>query len=192
MLNDFHYDRCAQCIRDGIIHALQLQTQYIQNIQKSKDYQSRIRALSFDVYPWHQYVALSIRLNSDTVENNPAEWSHFEFISTVECDSIPLKKAAEYITQQYESAEEQGISAREMAHLLFLASAEALLSSDVIILLQKMGVELEDSDDPLDFQRVKLCVWDVDESISANYCDIIRANRATEQIVQFLKESKGV
>ena len=191
-MNSFDYDYCKQCVQDGIIHALQLKSQYIQDIQKSKDYQSRIISLSFDVYPWHQYVALSIRLNSDTVENNPADWLHFEFISTIECDSIPFKKAAEYIAQQYELAEEQGISARDMAHLLFLASAEALLSSDVIILLQSMGLNIEASEDPLDSQLVKLCVWDVDESIPTNYCDIIRANRATARILKLLKDKNPV
>jgi len=114
----------------------------------------------------------------------PNYWQHFEFVSSQSCRSEALRHAAQVVTQLYESWDGQKLS--EAAHIIFLAAAEALLDERVASLLQEFGVAAQIVNDELRGLRkgVEYMVFDSDKTISANYCEIVLANRVTSRLLE--------
>jgi hypothetical protein len=92
-----------------------------------------------------------------------------------------LREAGQLIQELYVSAGEQHY--REMAHLVFLAGAEALLDRRIGEQLRKLGVNAPIVTDGFSHHRFYM-VFDPDESIRANYCEIVVANRITARLLR--------
>jgi len=92
-----------------------------------------------------------------------------------------LSVAAEYVHVAY-SRDEQ-FKSEERFHLMLLAGAHALLDHRVALLLQSVGVDAPQIEERLGGTCFKYIVMDSDGTIAANYCDIVRANHATRQLL---------
>ena len=171
---------------DGLLEALREGGTYISSIERTARGDLPITGLSFELYPWHEYVALSIRVSQDSRDwkYNPADWRHFEFVSSDSCQSEAFRRAAGTVTELYESWDERKLY--EAAHIVFLAAAEALLDERVAALLQALGVGAQTVGDQLRGLHggIEYMVFDSDKAISANYCEIVLANRATTRILR--------
>jgi hypothetical protein len=66
-----------------------------------------------------------------------------------------------------------------MAHLIFLAGAEALLDPRVAQLLVELGINAPTYRDSFPSPLFEYMVFDFDKTVSANYCEIVLANRVT-------------
>jgi hypothetical protein len=87
------------------------------------------------------------------------------------------------VFQRYQAAIGEPSQSQEIAHLTFLAAADALLDESVALRLQSVGVMAPVITDKLRSNYFKYVVLDEDGVIKANYCDIICANRVTRRLL---------
>jgi hypothetical protein len=174
-------------LRDGLLEALREAAPYISSIERTARGDLPITGLSFELYPWHEYIALSIRGSQASGDGahwySQADWEHFEFITSQSCRSEAFRRAAETVTELYESWDEAKLF--EAAHIIFLAAAEALLDKGVGSLLQELGVDAQIVGDELTGLSggIEYMVFDSDSTINANYCEIVLANRVTSRLL---------
>ncbi len=119
-----------------------------------------LTGVSYDVYPWHEYAALSFRLSSDD-RDDIAAWTHFEAVR-----SLPDELQA--VSDWYGAG---GDRQRERAHFIFLAAAHALLSDQSQSALQAMMDEPNDG--PFVNRIAERIVTDPDQSVAFNYCEFV-------------------
>jgi hypothetical protein len=168
-------------LRDAVLSSLELAAP---KLRKIKHIDMEINGVSLDIYPWHEYFALSFRDSGNTVRYNSADWKYYELVSSQENKAPPIKKAAELITRSYTEAEDNGLQLTEAAHLIFLAGAEVLLNRAVATKIRASGLEapIIGTGFPQD-RCFEYMVFDVDRTIAANYCEIVIANRVTDRIL---------
>jgi hypothetical protein len=168
----------------GVLDALQEHASYIAGIPRTAQGGIPMTGLSLELYPWHRYIAMSLRSSSDVMNRySSADWEHFEFISSRESGSEPFRTAAVVVTETYDAAGDDLEARKEAAHLIFLAAAEALLEPSVAGALQSMGIEASVFTDRLD-RGFEFMVFDSDETLKANYCEIVRSNRVTRRLLK--------
>jgi len=129
-----------------------------------------VAGISFDVYPWHAYCALSIRSGSERNEYNPADWKLFELART-DKNSAFLKAA-----EAWHMADDE--TPTRCAHQIFCAAAMAMLDRRPSL----VPGGLRDHLLPEDFgfnHCLELMVFDVDRTFSFNYCEYLSACRQT-------------
>src|SRR3954465_14335173 len=75
---------------------------------------SSVNGIAFNVYPWHEYCALSVRCGDERNEHNSAEWKHHEFARIGETSSFAA------VARWYGATDGE---AALRAHRIFCASA---------------------------------------------------------------------
>ena len=176
----FDFSTCRSLLLQGLLDAILAHTQAIASIKRIPNIEHPISAISFDILPWFPRVGFSLRTVSDADKwrFEPAAWEHTDIASNI--TFAGLEPATTYLEQAYSSADSPtGEAAAEIAHMMFLAGAEALLDPKVAMCLQSVDVNAPLVTDG--FLRNNQCfeyfVFDGDKTIHANYCEIVIANR---------------
>lgn len=175
----FKFAECRKVLHRALVEALAENSGRIRELQKTEE----IWAISYDILPWDPYVGIAFRVKSESGHDsslNSSGWNHSHFIEDISCKH--LKPARDYTHTAYGSAS-GGLSSQEIAHLIFLAAADALLDESIASLLQSFGVNAPVIEDSLAGGYFKFVVLDDDGTIKANYCDIIRSNRVTRRLL---------
>ncbi|GAC1459174.1 MAG: hypothetical protein NVSMB70_04050 [Chamaesiphon sp.] len=165
--NYFDYQECREQFLRAIHTTLEAKANYLTSIKRTVRRSSPITGLALEIYPWHHYCAFSIRLNSDKDRYNSADRQHFEFASSNEDNIESLNKVARYITEIYMPLLERNATndARNIAHLIFLAGAEALLDHSVAHQLCSLGIDASVIDKELPENHIfEYMVFDVIDS----------------------------
>src|SRR5262249_33836790 len=138
-----------------------------------------VTGISLDVAPWHGAIGLSLRQYTEHMEEVrycSVEWAYFDVVSNRTCPDLQL--AADFIQEAYTSENSNSV-AREMAHMIFLAGAEALLDAQVAMLLSELGIDVPVCGGDFMPRPFEYMVFDYDGTVPGNYCDLVLANRVT-------------
>jgi hypothetical protein len=194
----FDYEHCTKLILSGILDALEQSKDKIKEFPKHPVGTSTIKGMSLDIFPWHNLIQISFCSSTDLFEEKYiAEWKYFNFISNNSdnyCQSLDV--ASDYVSSFWDVSEEEEltdyyIDLQLKANVIFLAGAEALLDRKVHEKLISFGLDtLKYSEDPLKKDNFFL-VFDDDKTIEANYCEIIKSNRATKLLFAELSDAKS-
>jgi hypothetical protein len=177
---DFNYDECCVVLHRALMDALTENRKAIRALNKTEP----LWAVSYEILPWDPYIGVAFRLESESGHGaslNSAEWKHSHFIEDISTKAlIPAK---DYVHQAYLTVSGDGNRSQEVAHLIFLAEATALLENSVATLLQSVGIDAPTIGDSLPWNYFKYIVSDGDGVIKANYCDIVCANRVSRRLL---------
>lgn len=171
----FNYSRCRSVILQGILAGIRLTSDKIERIAKEE----QVNGISLDLVPWHRALGLSLRQSSDLEPEERycnVEWAYFGLVTDRTCPEMQV--AVDFIHEAYVS-ENSNELAVEMAHLLFLAGAEALLDAKVAMALTELGIDAPICGDSFMPRLFEYMVFDFDGHFPANYCDLVLANRVT-------------
>lgn len=150
-----------------------------------------ITGIALDIYPWNEYFALSLR-NAEKTHNqfrySPADWSHFEFVSSFQSLSQPLVAAVTAMNRAYETGTDAGLDSTEASHLIFLAGAEALLDPAVSQQLRAYGIDAPVIDHSFANFPFEYMVFDSDSAALTNYCELVIANRVTAKLLKMQRD----
>jgi hypothetical protein len=93
---EFDFDQCREILFSGLVDALEINEGAVRSF--GEDPNGTITGVSFDILPWHRFVALSFRTSSDDfvlldqkeldVRYSPADWKHYEFIGDGSFDEV--------------------------------------------------------------------------------------------------------
>src|SRR5262245_57787860 len=130
----FSFSQCQSVLLQGILAGIRFRADKIDSIlreileERSGAVVSScpVTGVSLDIAPWHGALGLSLRLDSEhaqEVRHCSVEWTYFDLVSNQTCPDLQL--TADFIQEAYTS-EHSNPLACEMAHMIFLASAEAL------------------------------------------------------------------
>lgn len=176
------YDEMIVLLQEGLIEALEEAGPTIQALPCNEPGEIPINAMSFDLYPWHEYIAISFRSHDQAYteeEFDIAAWTYFELVRTLDCKSPKFKKASKHVCNAYQKGKFR-LEGQASAHLIFLAAATALLSTPVIAKLREIGfVETTELPKEPNFESdwgLLLIVKDWDATFSFNYCELVQAN----------------
>ncbi|ADB18806.1 hypothetical protein Psta_4157 [Pirellula staleyi DSM 6068] len=170
----FDFDALVEVLRLAVLSAISDRDVTIRELSRIEP----LWAVSLDILPWQPYVGIAFRLESESdygASSNSADWKHSHFIENI--SSAPLSVAADYVHRLHQEFNED--VSLEVSHLILLAGAHALLDSRVALLLRSIGIDAPEINERLSGTYFKYFVIDSDGTIKANYCDIVRANRAT-------------
>jgi hypothetical protein len=153
-------------------------TSSLPNINLQIESPDLITGVSFDVYPWHEYVALSFQTSEERWElgDDVAAWKHFEILRSDRSGSPKLQHA---VCKMIEYYNEEGEDRTELfrAHVIFGAAACALLSKKVAAELVALGLEVRPyMPELLLLPEIDFIVRDVDGTLALNYCQLVIAN----------------
>ncbi len=181
----FQFADCRAAILRGILAALDSHRTAIKRIERTRGGRlGAITGFALDLAPWHGGVGLAPRLSSDPRDAerrySSVEWEFFNFISTA--NSEALVAVGEYIRKAYRSRGKRGYL--DMAHLIFLAGAEALLDKRVAATLAECGVDAPVVRNRLGGDRFDYIVVDPDGTIHSNYCELVLAMRVTKRLLK--------
>jgi hypothetical protein len=179
---DFNFDECRAVLHRSLMDALSEHSQAIRELNSAE----RLMAISYDILPWDPYIGVAFRLESETGTDpplGPADWQHSHFIEDLDCPA--LHPARDYTQQLYtEIGGGGGTSAQEIAHLIYLAAADAILDESVATLLESAGVQAPFVGSSLPWgHSFTYMVLDEDKVIKANYCEIVVANRVAQRLL---------
>jgi hypothetical protein len=176
----FDYSQCHSLILDGILEGLRLRADEVAEIAaevKSPQVEFPIDGVSLDLVPWHAALGVSFRLHTERdpdIRYCNVEWSYFNVVSNQSCSG--LQRAADFIHAAYTSENSSSL-AREMAHLIFFAGAEAILDPRVAQTLVKLGINAPTYENHFLSRLFEYIVLDFDGTVHANYCELVLANR---------------
>lgn len=185
------YTQCRDLFQAGILDCLDLCTPKLHEVVGEAKGIFPINAMTLDILPWFGQAGIAFRIQSDPVTLRVGEWAHYDdFVDLCVCHSGPLNDAAQYVRDAWESPPAD-LNRLQMAHLIFLAGAEALLADAVrcrfYAILDAIQTESEFTgrfsfDNQLSaydgwFEYV---VSDPDGNSRVNYCDVLRANEVTK------------
>ena len=180
------YEACREALLTAIIDALQERADYIASIERTANGDVPVTGIALELFPWHSILELSLRLSSDfplgKSRYDSADWPHFEF--TKSCQSPSIETAISLVTEVYDQGEQPNNDLCEMAHLTFMAGAEALLHPNVAHLLNEFGIDAPVLIDQFVSSPFQYIVTDGDETVEANYCDIVLAARVTQRLLK--------
>jgi hypothetical protein len=176
------FSACRDTFRRGIIEGLLASEGYIQAIGRTAQGIIPVSAIALDIYPWHAWANLSLRLTSDPMDIRYAiaDWPHFDFVNQETCS--PIREAAVYAAEVYRNPP-ASMERIEIAHLIFLAGAEALLDESIAETLNRLGIDAPNLGDGIKGHWFEYLVLDPDGTVRANYCEIVRANRSTDRLI---------
>jgi hypothetical protein len=179
----FSFDKCKAVLFDGALAAFEQSADYMLSLERSAQGAIPVNGVSYDISPWHGSLGLSLRVAHPLgeYEDNSVDWQHFDFVSDRSC--ARLREAADFITTAYYSGGEDPLICQEMAHLIFLAGAEALLHRRIAEHLQKLGINAPVVEDRLSTRSEFYMVFDPDATMRANYCVLVLANRVTARLL---------
>ena len=169
----FRFSRCRELILEGVLAGINLRADEIVSIGK----EAQVTGISLDLVPWHRALGLSIRQcteHGNDVRYCNVEWAYFDVVSHRTCPE--LQRAVDFVHEAYTS-ENSNHLARDMAHMIFLAGAEALLDKRVATALSELGIDAPVCGDNFMPRPFEYMVFDFDETVPGNYCDLVLANR---------------
>jgi hypothetical protein len=184
------YARCRELFQAGILDCLNLCTPKLREVVGDANGVFPVNGVTLSILPWFGQAGIAFRVRSDPATLRVGEWAHYDdFVDLCADHPGPLADAARYAREVWESPP-AGLSGLQMAHLIFLAGAEALLSESVrgsfyaiLDAIQSESVftgqfsfanQLSAYDGWFEY-----VVSDPDGNSRANYCDIVRANEVT-------------
>ena len=146
---------------------------------------SSVSGIGLDFSPWHRQLMLGLREQEkwdEAIRYRIGDWKYYPLNKPDFPPSLPqTAAAADFAGDVYDSAAE--MRPIEVAHLMFLAAAKALVDPAVTDRLQQLGNDAPFITDDFPSSRVfEYVVTDGDESIAANYCEIVIANRLTNRL----------
>ena len=180
----FDFAECRAVILQGVLAALRPRADAVRAIEQAGGGRlPSITGVALDLTPWHGGVGLALRLSSDPTDEarrfSSVEWKHFNFASTEDCEA--LVPVGEYIRRAYRSKGKRGYL--DMAHLVFLAGADALLDRKVAAFFRGCGVDAPVVRDRLGRHLFEYVVVDPDGTVRGNYCELLLAIRATRRLL---------
>lgn len=179
-------EMCREAILTAIIDSLRERADYISSIDRTVRGQIPVSGIALELSPWHGGLGLSLRLTSDfplgESRYDSADWPHFDFTNGYQSPTIDA--AVSLVTQIYNRGKEPGNDLRDMAHLTFMAGAEALLHPKVSHLLNEFGIEAPAISDRFVTSAFQYIVTDADQTVKSNYCDIVLANRVVQRVLE--------
>lgn len=181
---DFDYHVFRRLARKSICGALSENMDAIREFDKKQG----ANAISFDLIPWQAFVSISFRgrEDDDEIAHRPGDWSGYELIGEHNADEF-LDPVAEYAMRAYDSVQKYPARCQKMAHVIYMAAADALMCPRVGQLLEPFGAHtIRDQVPYQPFAWFEYCVFDEDRVFKANYCEIVCAQRVTRK---FLKKS---
>lgn len=180
------YEACRSCILAAILDGLRERTDYINSIPRNGRGDIPATGLALELSPWEGGLGLSLRLTEDFPRGDErytsADWSQFDF--TEGCSSPSFEAARAYFSEMYKQADDSGQDPREIAHLVFLAGAEALLDPSVSQYLSTLGINAPEVGDYFIDSPFEFIVMDPDESVKSNYCDLVVSYRIAERLFE--------
>jgi hypothetical protein len=175
----FDFTECRSILHRALIDGLAANSSRIRALQAKEE----IWAIAYDIIPWDPYIGVAVCLKNEIDRSglHSGGWKNSHFIENISTKAFD--SAVEYTFQAYESVSEDPKRCQDVARLIYLAAADALLDEGVAVLLQSLGVNAPVIRDKLPWNYFKYVVTDADGVIKANYCDIICANRATRRLL---------
>jgi hypothetical protein len=177
------FAECRQVLFYGIMEGLRSREAAIRAIEPTGRGDMPVNGISLDITPWHGGAGLSLRLFSDPHSGeqryNSADWTHFDFVSQQNCPA--LHTAGDFIRTAYNSGGKKGCLS--MAHLAFLAGADALLDKRVAKYLRSLDIQAPVIGERFPNHVFEYIVLDPDGTVNANYCEIVVANRWTARLM---------
>jgi hypothetical protein len=187
----FNFEQCRSLLLDATLAELQANRATILKIPGFEagglEFRRHVSAICLDIAPWHRSFDLAFRDDDekwdDRIRNSIGDWKLYPLRGAVGQPSTDQRAALEeFFDREYGTIENTN-SAREIAHLMFLAAAEALFDHSVTTLLRQYQIDAPYVEDAfLPDKCFEYIVMDPDGSISANYCDIVIANRITQRL----------
>ena len=175
-------DDLIASFRDALIRTLRAAAPHFESWPTTPRGGLNLSGLSLDLFVQHGYVQISLRLREEReLGGDIGSWANQGFLSSKDgpCD--------EELTAIVSSIEQFSGNAKgspeDIRHLLFVAAAEALLAPEVANTLQTYGVNAPKFGASLGGYPFYFYVMDPDEALRVNYCDVIRANRATARVL---------
>lgn len=192
------YSQCVELFRAGILDGLEICTPQLRTIVDNDNPLFPLNAMALSIIPWFSQAEIAFRTQTDPKTLQVAEWEHYYFFSDLcNCHSGPLATAAQYSREAWEQPPD-GLTHLQMAHLIFLAGAEALIGSTVRTRFYEILDTLQDSctfngqfslEENLSAYDgwFEYIVSDPDEKCRSNYCDIVQASKIGKQLTPFWK-----
>jgi hypothetical protein len=195
---NFNFERCRSLLLDATLAEMTAHKSIFEQLAGYESGSSECRvqtsAISLCIEPWHGTFDLGLRDDDEKWDNairySVGDWKLYPVGGIEHARSVRETIAIQtYIEQTYGSVGDAH-KARETAHLIFLAAAEALLDVAVTTQLRKYQIDAPYVDDDFYFSRCfEYVVTDPDSSIAANYCEIVLANRITQRLKMNLDQS---
>src|SRR5258708_6146362 len=103
----FDFNRCRDLLLQAVIDSFRQRSDFIKSIERTVQGDLAVNGLALEVYPWHEQIAISLRLWSDPseVRYKPADWPHYAFVISSEHDFAALHEANRYVSNAYKAAE---------------------------------------------------------------------------------------
>jgi hypothetical protein len=151
------------------------------------EFRCLVSAICLDIAPWHRGFDLALRdddeKRDERIRNSVGDWKLYPLRGIDDPPTTPQRVAVEEFFEREYSGIKNPEVAREIAHLMFLAAAEALLDYSVTRMLRRYQIDAPYVDDTfLPHRCFEYIVTDSDTSIAANYCEIVIANRITQRL----------
>jgi len=155
---------------------------------------TQVSGICLDIAPWHGSLELGLRDSDEkcdeVIRNSIGDWKLNPLRSVDDRPATPQRvKVEEFLEREYSGIKDPEL-AREIAHLMFLAAAEALIDHSVTTALRQFQIDAPYVDDTFLLHRCfEYIVTDSDNSIVANYCEIVIATRITQRLKLRLEQS---
>jgi hypothetical protein len=183
----FDFEECRSIILNATLSELDIARANVASetsTDPSKLKCSQISGIGLDIAPWHRRFYVGFRSDDEkwdeAIRYSIGDWKHYPVngLTGHHVEGAPAS-AERYIGDTYDAAAEP----REIAHLIFLAAAEALLDFTVTGKLRSMSIDAPFIVDDFPPHRCfEYVIMDDDASIRANYCEIVIANRITQRL----------
>lgn len=177
----FDYDKFRRLARKAVCGAIERNIKEVLKFDKKH----RANAVSFDLIPWQAFVSISFRGGKDADEicHRPGDWTGYELIGEHNADKF-LDPVSEYIMHAYDSVCTNPTKCQEVAHVIYMAAADALMCPKVGKLLEPIGAHTIRKQIPYQaFAWFEYCVFDEDRVFKSNYCEIVCAQRAARKLL---------
>lgn len=181
-------ERCEECreaLLAAILDALRGRADYIAAIERTGRGVLSATGIALELFPWRAAFGLSLRLASDyplgRARYDSADWPHYDF--TAGYISAAITDAIALVTEIYAHGNAPDNDLRDMAHLTFLAGAEALLHPRVCQLLNELEIRAPELSDAFVGSPFQYIVTDADGTLKSNYCDVVLADRIRRRLL---------
>ena len=179
--NSFDYATCEQLMRKAIVAALRHGEDQIVAIPILPIGYRDVFAVELSFLPDEYTLEFYFRTHEEgydrEIRDSCADWKHQFVVHATDC--APVNAAVQWLHQSLKVAEDSGMSYLAFAHLAYLATAEAMLSSDVSDEFARQLIEVGVNDD-----RLTRILTSLTGHLSGlNYCDYVQASRFTESVL---------
>lgn len=185
----FNYDESRGMIVRDLLHAIQDNAERIRLIAAADN--NHVDGICFELAPWNRSFAISFRTSTDQfvascdgtrigIRYSPADWRHTDFIHS----KGYFQGVSDFAARVYHMP--GGEAGRESNHLILTVAADALLDEAVATCLQACGLNATIRNDEIPWGGFEYMVYDIDQALKANYCEIILANRVTKRLLGHL------